>query len=165
MKKAFLCLVPMLLLAFDVHAQQRRMHADMLTTEEVPAISGSASGHVEFLIAGDDSRIDFVFTYGGLTAPPLFAHVHIGQHNVNGGVSFFFCGGGTKPPCPAATSGSVTGTVVPGDVIGPLAQGVAAGDLAAVIAMMRAGLTYSNMHTPAHPGGEIRGQNVPGLGN
>jgi hypothetical protein len=77
---------------------------------------------------------------------------------VSGGVSFFFCGGGGKPACPAATSGTITGTVVAADVIGPAGQGIAAGNLAAILEMIRAGFGYANMHTPLHPGGEIRGQ-------
>jgi hypothetical protein len=44
------------------------------------------------------------------------------------------------------------------DVVALAAQGIAAGDLAAVLQMIRAGLGYANMHTPLHPGGEIRGQ-------
>jgi len=32
------------------------------------------------------------------------------------------------------------------------------GNLAAILQMIRAGLGYANMHTPLHPGGEIRGQ-------
>jgi hypothetical protein len=77
---------------------------------------------------------------------------------VNGGVVFFLCGGGGKPACPASTSGTVTGTVLAADVVALAAQGIAAGDLAAVLQMIRAGLGYANMHTPLHPGGEIRGQ-------
>jgi hypothetical protein len=77
---------------------------------------------------------------------------------VNGGVSFFLCGGGGKPPCPAATAGSISGTVVATDVLGPTAQGFTAGDLPSVLAAIRAGVAYGNMHTAKFPGGEIRGQ-------
>lgn len=84
--------------------------------------------------------------------------MHFGQRGVAGGVSFFFCGGGGKPACPATTSGTVTGTVVAADVVGPAAQGIQPGDLAAILQMIRAGLGYANMHTPNHPAGEIRGQ-------
>jgi hypothetical protein len=47
---------------------------------------------------------------------------------------------------------------VAADVVGPAAQGIAQGNLAAILQMIRAGLGYANMHTPLHPGGEIRGQ-------
>jgi len=43
-------------------------------------------------------------------------------------------------------------------VVGPTAQGIAPGDLAAILQMIRAGFGYANMHTPLHPAGEIRGQ-------
>jgi hypothetical protein len=47
---------------------------------------------------------------------------------------------------------------VAANVVGPAVQGIAPGDLAAILQMIRAGLGYANMHTPLHPGGEIRGQ-------
>jgi hypothetical protein len=94
----------------------------------------------------------------GLSAPPLASHVHFGAKGTNGGVSFFFCGGGGKPACPAATSGTITGTVVAADVIGPAAQGIAAGDLADILRAIRHGVAYANMHTATFPAGEIRGQ-------
>jgi hypothetical protein len=139
-----------------------RFRATLVGVEETPAIF--AAGHATFnaQILGGDTRIDFTLTYEDLTAPPLAAHVHFGQRAVAGGVSYFLCGGGGKPACPPSTSGTISGTVVAADVVGPAAQGIAAGNLAAIIQMMRAGLTYANMHTPAHTGGEIRGQLKPG---
>ena len=74
-------------------------------------------------------------------------------------VTIFFCGGGGRPNCPGA-SGTVTGTITALDVLPVPAQGIAGGDLDAVLRGMRAGVTYANMHTAAHPGGEIRGQIV-----
>jgi hypothetical protein len=41
---------------------------------------------------------------------------------------------------------------------GPAGQGIAAGELSELIAAIRAGRTYVNVHTNKHPGGEIRGQ-------
>ncbi len=163
MKRIFLSLLVLSAFAARGDGSVRRFHAILVGVNETPAIF--APGHAVFnaVISDDDSRIDFTLTYEGLTGVPSAAHVHFGQRNVAGGVSFFFCGGGGKPPCPASTSGTVTGTAVAADVVGPTAQGINAGDLAAIIQMMRAGLTYANMHTAAHPAGEIRGQLRPGL--
>ncbi len=64
---------------------------------------------------------------------------------------------GGRPAC-TATSGTFTGTVTAADVIGPAAQGIAAGEIAEIIRAMRAGIAYANVHTNKHPTGEIRGQ-------
>ena len=39
--------------------------------------------------------------------------------------------------------------------------GVDAGDYNGLLQLMRAGETYTNIHTTTNPGGEIRGQNQP----
>ena len=105
-----------------------------------------------------DTAITFTLTYQNLSGNPTQAHIHIGQKFAIGGVSIFFCGGGGKPPCPAATSGTVTGTIVAADVLGPTNQNVQPGDLASVERILRSGQTYANIHTPNSPAGEIRGQ-------
>ena len=104
------------------------------------------------------SQITFRLVYADLSGPPAAAHIHVGQKRVNGGVSVFFCGGGGQPACPAATSGTVTGTITAANVVGPTAQGFNVGDLAAVERAIKAGVTYANMHTANFPAGEIRGQ-------
>jgi hypothetical protein len=113
-------------------------------------------GDVSITLGTD--QLTYRLSFSGIT--PAVAHVHVGQAGVNGGVAFFLCGGGGKPAC---TSG-MTGTVVPADVMAISGQGFSAGDLNAVIAAMRAGVTYANMHTAAFPNGEIRGQLESGHG-
>ncbi|MBA3245914.1 MAG: CHRD domain-containing protein, partial [Actinobacteria bacterium] len=44
------------------------------------------------------------------------------------------------------------------NVIGPSSQGIAAGEFAELLAAIRAGKTYANVHTSLFPGGEIRAQ-------
>lgn len=123
---------------------------------EVPAISSSGFGEFTAKLRGEDA-IDFELTYVDLEAPALFAHIHLGQRNVNGGVSVFLCGGGGRPACPTI-SGSVSGTIIAADVIGPAGQGIAPGEFSELMAAIRSGVTYANVHTTKHPGGEIRGQ-------
>jgi hypothetical protein len=73
----------------------------------------------------------------------------------------FLCGGGGRPSCPPE-GGTVEDTIVASDVTaGAAMQGFPAGDLATMLAALRAGATYTNLHTAARPGGEIRGQIFP----
>jgi CHRD domain len=90
------------------------------------------------------------------------AHVHFGQEDVNGGVSVFLCSNLAGAPagvqaCPPAPA-TITGTIAAGDVVGPAEQGIAPGELAELLAAMRAGVTYANVHSDKFPNGEIRGQ-------
>ena len=124
----------------------------------MPAIHTAATGQLK-LTVNSDNTLSFELTYSGLTAPATAAHVHFAQPNVNGGVSFFFCGG-AKPACPAGTTtpATVTGTVAAADVGAIPAQGLAAGDIAAIVSEIKAGFAYANVHNATFGGGEIRGQ-------
>ncbi len=132
-----------------------RLHA----FNEVPAISSTGSG--EFRATIHEDSVDWELSYEGLEGTvTTAAHIHLGQKDVNGGVSVFFCGGPTTDPCTPG-SGSFRGTFTVADVVGPTAQGIAPGEpsaLSELIAAIRAGQTYVNVHTNKHPGAEIRGQ-------
>jgi hypothetical protein len=125
---------------------------------EVPSVSSMGRGDFTATIDDQNRVIEYRLTLGGtFNAPLLFAHIHFAQRDVNGGVAAFLCGGGSKPaPCPA--NGTVTGTITPADVIGPAGQGIAAGEWDELVAAIRAGVTYANVHSSTQPGGEIRGQ-------
>ena len=132
----------------------------MIGYQEVPGVSSNASGQFSAEIDDDAQQINFELTYTGLSGPAAVAHIHFGTRSANGGVAVFFCGGGGKPICPPGTTdqATVTGTIVPADIIGPVAQGITAGEFAELVQAIRAGMTYANVHTAAFPGGEIRGQ-------
>jgi hypothetical protein len=121
---------------------------------EVPVVITEASGRFEAEIEGD--TIEYELSYSGLSAPVTAAHIHPGQRFANGGVSAFLCGGGGKPACPQ--EGTVEGTIVPADVIGPTSQGISAGEFDALVEAMESGLTYANVHSQMSQAGEIRGQ-------
>lgn len=130
----------------------------MTSYQEVPSVSTSGRGRFEAKIKG--STIEYKLTYSGLSTAAAAAHIHLGQIGANGGIAAFLCGGGGKPACPA--SGTVSGTIVASDVIGPATQGIAPGEIAELIAALRAGVTYANVHTSNFPAGELRGQIKPG---
>ena len=120
------------------------------------AVSTVARG--TFRASVNSSTIRYTLRYQGIEGGAvLFAHIHFAQQHTNGGVSAFLCGGGDKPACPA-TGGTVEGVIDAADVVGPAAQGIAAGQFAELVRAMRAGATYANVHSPTYPGGEIRGQ-------
>ncbi len=127
--------------------------------QETPlTLSTAGSGKFKAEIDDDAMTIEYELSFEDLEGgAAIAAHIHLGQRATTGGVSAFLCSGGNKPVCPPA-GGTVTGTIRPSDVIGPTAQGIAAGEFEELVRAIRAGFAYANVHTTGRPGGEIRGQ-------
>jgi hypothetical protein len=129
--------------------------------QETPAVSSTGVGEFRAKLV-EPEKLHFVFRYegleGGSSATLPFAHVHFGQRSVAGGVSFFLCGGSTKPALCPYPAGTVEGDITPADVIGPNGQGIELGSFGEILRAMRAGDAYANIHTVRWGGGEIRGQ-------
>ena len=142
----------------------KSLKADLVGFEEPPAVSSTGSGTFRAKIAHDDSFFEYELTYENLEGVFTQSHIHLGQKGVNGGISIWLCGSvalpgppGT-PMCLGPNSGSASGIVTAAQVIGPSGQGVAALEFEEILHAMRAGVTYANVHSTKHPGGEIRGQ-------
>jgi hypothetical protein len=149
-------------------AQAESIRATLSGSEEVPVVATSAKGEFRGFINRGDQSIDFELTYSGLQgAATTQAHIHVAQPGVNGGIVIWFCGSPSNPgplgtpPCTDG-SGKFVGTINPESVVAisgaNAGQQIGAEELAKVIAAMRAGNTYVNVHTDASSGGEIRGQ-------
>ena len=143
------------------------LRAKLKGFEEVPAISTTGNGRFRGEISDDGTSITYKLSYSGLegvgAGKVLFAHIHLGQRSVAGGVIVFLCSNSPPrsdtPACPTP-SGTVTGTVTASNVIGPAGQGITAGEFAELLNAIRKGVAYVNVHTALPPtfSGEIRGQ-------
>ncbi|MGH8176540.1 MAG: CHRD domain-containing protein [Steroidobacter sp.] len=153
--------------AGDDWRRSHRASAQLLPTEEVPALSSPAKGRFKAVISDANQTIAFELSYDDLEAAPLFAHIHVGQRRVNGGISVFLCGPAANAAelCPASPA-TVTGVLTPANIIGPVGQGIdpatdQANGFEELVRLLRSGDTYANVHTTKFPGGEIRGQIRP----
>ena len=145
-----------------------KIESEMLSGyQEVAGTAGLSShgtGQFEAEINDDSQSIDWHITYTGLASSATVAHIHFGNRYLSGGVSVFFCGGGpaghVQPACPSGTDdvADISGTWTPADLVGPAAQGIAAGEWDEFVAAVRAGMTYANVHNATFPSGEIRAQ-------
>jgi hypothetical protein len=151
-----------LIAAQMVMSQTERFSASLAGGNEVPPINSAGTGAFEMTIR---DTITFSLTFSGLSSPLTVSHLHFAPTKVSGGVMIFLCGGGNQPACPAATSGTITGTITAANVTGPGGQGITAGDLTSALAAVRSELSYANMHTTMFPGGEIRGNVQRGGGH
>jgi hypothetical protein len=138
------------------------VRADLEGFQEVPAISTVASGRFRAVIDAKANTITWKLNYDGLEGAVTQSHVHFGQLSVNGGVSFFLCSNlGNGPAgtqaCPEGPA-ELTGVITPDLVIGPAGNGIEAGAMAEIVAAIRNGTAYANVHSAKWPAGEIRGQ-------
>jgi hypothetical protein len=141
----------------------KRINELLTGYQEVPAVSTQGEGEFHARISNDELQIQYELTYSNLEGTVQQAHIHFGQKGVNGGISVFLCTNlGNGPPgtqtCPLTSPATISGTIRAADVIGPGAQGLAAGELRELITAMRAGATYVNIHSTTWPGGEVRSQ-------
>lgn len=163
MKRLVLGSLAALCLPFGMaSAENKQFHAHLSGSSEVPAVSTTAGGTFRARISADGAAIHYELSYDALEGDVSQAHIHVGQSDVNGGVAIFLCSNlGNGPvgtqPCPAPPA-TISGIATAADVVGPAAQGVAPGEFAEVVAALRAGNAYANVHSSKFPGGEIRAQ-------
>ncbi len=169
MKAFHVTLMLLLTTALTAADNSDRIQANLIGYEEVPSVSTPAHGKFTAIIAKDDQSISYELSYSDLVGTVQQAHIHFAQKAVNGSIVVWLCQTATTP-APAAVanitpncpqSGTVTGTITPANVIAAstTSQMIVAGELDEVIAAIRAGVAYANVHaTPLNPGGEIRGQ-------
>jgi hypothetical protein len=158
-------------LAAHDRGRNNRFAAELKPIKEVPAVSSVAYGKFKARIDEANQVISYELSYSELEGSVLQAHIHVGQHGVNGGISVFLCGNPptvpappapTPPACPTPPA-TVTGTLTPANIVGPNDQGIAptsdtANEFAELVRAIRSGVTYANVHSSKFRGGEIRGQ-------
>lgn len=161
---AVLCVGTLVAVAAEKEKSHLRAKLDGIHETNPSTIITNGTGALTAVV-NDDSTITFTLNYKNLSTPVTQAHIHIGATKITGGVAIFFCsnlgnGPAGTPACPndATNSGSVSRTVAAADVVGPTGQGVAVGDMPDVVRAIASGVAYANVHTTAHPAGEIRGQ-------
>ncbi len=109
--------------------------ARLYGSSEVPPVMTAGSGSATLSLNSSTSVLTWTVTYSDLSGPPTAGHFHgpalIGQN------------GGVVVPLSGSLESPITGsaTLTP-----------------AQVADMTGGKWYLNLHTAAHPGGEIRGQ-------
>lgn len=165
MTKTLHC-VAVSLLAFaaaPAAADGKKVSALLTGYNEVPSISTGAHGFFRAEISRDGQFIDYELSYRGLEGEVQQAHIHLGQRHTNGGVSAFLCRTTqpvVAPTCPPSSAAGVTvgGTIRSSEVVGPAGQLLAPGEIEELVAAIRAGAAYVNVHSSAVPSGEIRGQ-------
>jgi hypothetical protein len=108
--------------------------ATLKGADEVPANTSAGQGTLTADLDTATRTLSYHATYSGLTGPATAAHFH----------------GPAEP-------GSNAGVVVPVKLVANPIEGEATLNDAEV-ADLTAGKWYFNIHTKAHPGGEIRGQ-------
>ena len=146
---------------------------DMNGYEENPDVSTLATGSFEGRLSKDGTQLTYELTYSGLEGNVTQSHIHFGKAGVNGGISLWLCQtaaavapaqvAATTPQCPTP-GGTVTGVLDAGDVVGPAGQlidpavGATPGDWNEILAAMRSGHAYANVHSSKVGTGEIRAQ-------
>jgi hypothetical protein len=144
----------------------RSIHEKLTGYQEQP-LALSTTGNGKFELSSNRFKDEFTYelSYSDLEGTVTQAHIHFGAENQAAGISVFLCSNlGNGPagtqPCPPAPA-TITGTIKPADVIGPAGQGIGPGEFDELVAALKAGVTYVNVHSTKYPGGEIRAQLDP----
>jgi len=125
--------------------------AKLIGKYETPAVKTAASGNAVFTLTKDGKEITYILNVKGIENATA-AHIHTGKLGKEGGVVVGLFAGPKKE---GKFSGELAkGTITDKSLVGPLAGKT----IADLVAMIKAGDTYVNVHTAKNPKGEIRGQ-------
>jgi len=117
-------------------AEMMKFKATLSGTSEAPSVDSKGTGQAALDCDSATKQLKWTVTYSGLSGNATAAHIH-GPAAV---------GSNAPPIIPFASAASpINGSVTLND---------------AQVASLMAGMLYVNVHTAAHPPGEIRGQIV-----
>lgn len=114
---------------------QLMFRTTMTGSQEVPPRETPAFGVGHAWLDPETNWFTFEYTFEGLLAPQVGAHIHVAPPGVNGPIVYHL---------PMGSPGSLEVTITDEDV-----------------SQLLAGNWYVNIHSTLYPGGEIRGQFVP----
>jgi CHRD domain len=128
--------------------------AHLTGAQEVPPTNSTGTGTLDIRLVNNGTKLRFKLTSNGV-AQITQSHIHIGAPGVVGPVTVFFF---AQPPVPwGSVTGDnfeVSGVRTAADVHQAMNPSITFADL---VAALRSGNSYVNIHSPTHPGGEIRG--------
>jgi glucose/arabinose dehydrogenase len=125
----------------------------MTGAEEVPPVTTDAAAMAMFAL-NSDGTLSYELRAAGPIANVTAAHIHLGARAQNGPVVLFLFSSGS--PQNFQTGDLISsGTVNDSNVI---ARPNFTPTIAELVERIRQQRAYANLHTTAHPGGEVRGQ-------
>jgi hypothetical protein len=128
---------------------KQQVKAKLKGENEVPPVTTNAEGKVKLKVK--ETNIKYKLNITGITDATM-AHIHQGKSGENGEPVVDLLAEGNKQQ--ASNGLFINGSIVDSSLIGPM-KGKTISDL---VASINAGNNYVNVHTQAHPDGEIRGQ-------
>jgi hypothetical protein len=134
----------------DANSANRNYTAHLTGDQEVPVVATTATGQAKYQLSKDGTSLSYKLIVANIQTTVLFGHLHLGAAGTNGGVVVDLVG---------RTGPSPQGVIAEGTITRAQLKGALAGQpLSALVAAMDAGNVYTNVHSTANPGGEIRGQ-------
>jgi len=133
-----------------VGAARDHFRAHATGAQEVPGVVTLAQGQATFKLNEDGTAIEYKLNVANLENV-RFAHIHLAPAGQNGAVVAFLRRDRIDGP---VNGRYAAGTLTAANLVGPLAGQ----PLSALLTAMEAGNAYINVHTDAHPAGEVRGQ-------
>jgi glucose/arabinose dehydrogenase len=127
----------------------RNFRTHLSGAEEVPPVDTNAQGQANLRFNKDFTELNYKLIVANID-DVVAAHIHCAPAGVNGPVGVTLFSGGPTSPNGILAQGTIT---APDD--GNACNWT---DLADVLAAIQNGYAYVNVHTIAHPPGEIRGQ-------
>ena len=116
-------------------------------------VNSSGTGTATVVQTG--TEFAYTVNYSGLTGSPTLAHIHgPADASVSTGVMVAF-----NPSSASGTSGSFSGRFIAADILSQGGRPPVSVD--SLVALMKSGNVYVNVHTAQYPAGEIRGQLRP----
>jgi hypothetical protein len=139
----------------DSAPAKTRFTAQLAGSNEVPAVTTTATGTMT-LIQEDSVNIQYEITAASIDSITM-VHIHAGASGANGPIMVWFFPTEASTTAGPGTRAGINGVVRVGR-INRANRYIAPFTLDSVLARMRNGTAYVNVHTRRNGGGEIRGQ-------